>query len=135
MSAKFRIFSPSPPLPCVHFHATSLTKLPYCICFCGTPSPPPCADIICSCPLSELSWSWLFSGCDAGMRLPPLRWAVGGFSHESHTTRRVAKLTRHSSNLARNLCPSFQVEPREYRRNRCRPVLSALRSIPCCAIG
>ena len=27
---------PSP--PCLHFHAVSLTKLPYCICLWGTPS-------------------------------------------------------------------------------------------------
>ena len=38
MSAKFSDFLiPSP--PCLHFHATSLTKLPLCICFWGTPPP------------------------------------------------------------------------------------------------
>ena len=31
-----------PPLtPCLHFHATSLTKLPYCICFWDTSFPLP----------------------------------------------------------------------------------------------
>ena len=47
----FRILlTPSP--FCLQFHATSLSKLPICICFRGTPAPP-CADIMCTCPLSK----------------------------------------------------------------------------------
>ena len=48
-SAKFSHFLTL--LSCLHFHATSLTKLPYSICFWGTSLPPPCADIISTCPL------------------------------------------------------------------------------------
>ena len=52
----FRIFGP----PCLHFHATSPTRLPYCICFWGT-RPPPCADIICThaplCFAANLEWA------------------------------------------------------------------------------
>ena len=60
-SAKFSDFlTPSRP-PCLHFHATSLTKLPYCICFWGTPLPPPCADIICTCPLTLLQINLFYS--------------------------------------------------------------------------
>ena len=49
---------PPPPPPCLLFHATSLTKLPYCICSWGTPSPPPRADIICTCPLMVCQSWW-----------------------------------------------------------------------------
>ena len=48
--------TPSPTPPCLHFDATSLTKLPYCISFWGTPSPPPYADIISTCHLRP----WMF---------------------------------------------------------------------------
>ena len=42
-SANFSAFRPS--LPCPHFHATSLTELPYFIHFSRTPSPSN-ADVI-----------------------------------------------------------------------------------------
>ena len=37
-SAKFSKFFSSPP-PYLHFHATSLTELPYFVCFSRTPPP------------------------------------------------------------------------------------------------
>ena len=47
----FLISWPLPPF--LDFNATSLTKLPYCVFFWGTPYSPPCADIICTCPLRK----------------------------------------------------------------------------------
>ena len=49
------------PPTCLHFHATSLTKPPYCICFWYTSFPPPCADIICTCPLNTVEFCVLWT--------------------------------------------------------------------------
>ena len=54
MSAKFPIFL-TLSRPCLHFHATSLTKLPYCICFWGTPSPLPVQTSYVHDPSTESS--------------------------------------------------------------------------------
>ena len=55
----------------MHFHATSLTKPPYCICL-GYPLPPHCAEIICTCPLTELLWRSRISHVSSS-RLPDTR--------------------------------------------------------------
>ena len=57
-SAKFSGFlTPSP--PCLHFgpiHSTKFTQPPLLHLLLGYPPPPPTADIICTCPLSNISW-------------------------------------------------------------------------------
>ena len=56
-SAKFSGFLTPSPLVCIldQFIVLNSCNLPYYICFWSTPSPPSAADIICTCPLREMS--------------------------------------------------------------------------------